>query len=109
MTTSESLNMILNFVSISAVVTSTITGILALFIKKQFDKVERKEDEKIEATMVKMRTMQAIGELSYATGIAVRDGKVNGEMTSAIATYQGARAELDEFILRKHAENIAKR
>ena len=46
----------------------------------------------------------SIGKLCYATAIAVRDGKTNGEMRDGLSTYSKAKSKYNEFINEAHAE-----
>jgi hypothetical protein len=56
-----------------------------------------------------MRYMQSLGSLTYATGIAVKDGRVNGEMTEAIENFRDAKEDLDCFLIKQNAELLHKK
>ena len=52
-----------------------------------------------------LRSIDAVGKLTYADAIAIRDGKTNGEMKSAIEAYKKADEEMYEFLLEQTTKN----
>lgn len=94
---------ILQFIGISTIATSVITTLIGLYLKKQFDKMEHRGESRIKENMVTMKYLKSLGALTYATGIAVKEGKVNGEMTAAMAEFKECNSELDDFILESNA------
>ena len=65
---------------------SVFSGIVLFFIKRYFDNKEKIEIEKEKArqkeNVLILKSIDAIGRLTYADSIAIRDGKINGEMTA---------------------------
>ena len=50
-----------------------------------------------------LKSIDAVGKLTYADAIAIRDGKTNGEMKAAIEAYKKADEELYNFLLEQNA------
>lgn len=105
MTLKTLFNDITTYISLGSLLTAALVAYIGNYMRKRFDAMEKKGETRVQETIIKMKALQAIGQLTYATSIAVKDGKVNGEMASAIETYRDAKIELDDFIIRGHAEN----
>lgn len=65
--------------------------------------MENRGDSRVRENMVTMKYLKSLGALTYATGIAVKEGKVNGEMTCAMVEYKECSSELEDFILESNA------
>jgi len=61
---------------------------------------ERAEARKQES-LITMRMIKAIGKLSYANSVAIKEGKVNGVMEEALMYYRETSNELTEFLQEK--------
>lgn len=61
---------------------------------------ERAEARKQES-LITMRMIKAVGKLSYANSIAIKEGKVNGVMEEALMYYRDASNEMTEFLQEK--------
>lgn len=61
---------------------------------------ERAEARKQES-LVTMRMIKAVGKLSYANSVAIKEGKVNGVMEEALMYYRDASNEMTEFLQEK--------
>lgn len=60
-----------------------------------------------EESILIMRGLLAVGSLSEATAIAVKESeqmKANGKMTSALSHYRGYSRALGDYLLRQNAE-----
>ena len=64
---------------------------------------ERAEARKQES-LITLRMMKAVGKLSYANSIAIKEGKVNGVMEEALMYYRDASSELSEFLQEQAVE-----
>lgn len=64
---------------------------------------ERAEARKQES-LITMRMIKAIGKLSYANSIAIKEGKVNGVMEEALMYYRETSSELSEFLQEQAVE-----
>ena len=61
---------------------------------------ERAEARKQESLII-MRMIKAVGKLSYANSVAIKEGKVNGVMEEALMYYKDASNEMTEFLQEK--------
>ncbi len=90
---------------IISIFSSVISG-MVLFLLQRFFKNKAKKDEERDAVKARenlliLKSIDAVGKLTYADAIAIRDGKTNGEMKEAIEAYKKADAELYEFLLEQ--------
>ena len=90
---------------IISIASSIISGMVLFFLQRYF-KNKAKHDEERDAAKRKenlliLKSIDAVGKLTYADSIAIRDGKTNGEMKTAIAAYKKADQELYEFLLEQ--------
>lgn len=99
------MDIILSYLDMGDIITSIIILILGIYVKGQFGKMEKRGKDRIAETIAKLKAIQAIGNLTYATSIAVKEGTSNGEMTSALEAYREAKVELDDFLITQHAKN----
>ena len=89
-------------------VCASIVSVMALYFLKRYfykrDKKEAKKDELIaKENILILKSIDAVGKLTYADAIAIRDGKTNGEMKAAIEAYKKADEELYNFLLEQNA------
>lgn len=94
--------------TIISICASIISGSVLFFLKRYFDKRDKEEKER-DRTRAKenfliLKSIDAVGKLTYADAIAIRDGKTNGEMTEAIQAYKKANQELYEFLLEQSSK-----
>lgn len=87
-------------ISVSA---SVISGMI-LFILQHYFKKKQKEDEKREELRHKkdvliIKSINAVGDLTVANSIALRDGKTNGEMHKALDEYSEVNKEMLDFLI----------
>ena len=94
--------MVATIISICA---SIISGMVFFFLQRFFKKKAKKDEErdaaKARENLLIIKAIDAVGKLTYADAIAIRDGKTNGEMKSAIEAYRKADEELYEFLLEQ--------
>lgn len=99
------------------VIGAILTGVIGLGfwrvqrrIEKNEDKREARADEKSkqdkEVHKVILQSLQATGDLTHATAVAVIDGKVNGVMDAALKKHKAAAADLNNFLLGAAANNL---
>lgn len=77
--------------------------------KKRQERKDRERDketkERAEArkqeNLLTMRMIKAVGKLSYANSVAIKEGKVNGVMEEALIYYRDASNEMTEFLQEK--------
>lgn len=92
---------------IISVCASIVSGMALYFLKRYFDKRDKAETMKDELiareNILILKSIDAVGKLTYADAIAIRDGKTNGEMKEAIEAYKKADEELYNFLLEQNA------
>ena len=60
--------------------------------------LKARADSRKQESLLTMRMIKAIGKLSYANSIAIKEGKVNGVMEEALVYYRENSSELSEFL-----------
>lgn len=92
---------------IISIVGAVTSGMVLFFLQKFFKKKERvqenKDKAKAEENMLILKSIDAIGKLTYANAIAIRDGKTNGEMRSAIKAYKAVDSEMYGYLLKQNS------
>ena len=91
-------------------ITGSIVSGMVLFFLQRFFKNKAKLDEERDAAkrrenLLILKSIDAVGKLTYADSIAIRDGKTNGEMKEAVAAYKKADKELYDFLLEQSTLN----
>lgn len=93
---------------IISIATSIFSGIVLFFIKRYFDNKEKTEIEKEKArqkeNVLILKSIDAIGRLTYADSIAIRDGKINGEMKDAVQSYIAIKSELYDYLIDQNSK-----
>ena len=91
-----------------SVATSIFSGIVLFFIKRYFDNKEKIEIEEEKArqkeNVLILKSIDAIGRLTYADSIAIRDGKINGEMKDAVQSYIAIKSELYDYLIDQNSK-----
>ena len=87
---------------------SIISG-MVLFFLQSFFKKKQKEDEEREHKRHKkdvliIKSLNAVGDLTLANSIALRDGKTNGELKKALKEYESINKEITDFIIENSVE-----
>lgn len=86
---------------------SIVSGMVLFFLQRFFKKKAKTDEERDEAkrkeNILILKSIDAVGKLTYADAIAIRDGKTNGEMKTAIEAYKKADEELYNFLLEQNA------
>ena len=92
-----------------SVLSGIISGMVLFFLKNYFNRREEAEKEKENAkakeNILILKSINALGKLTYADSIAIRDGKTNGELKDAFEDYEEVRKELYEYLLEQNARN----
>lgn len=86
---------------------SFISGVTLYFVQRFFKRREDKEKEKDAAekreNILILKSVNAIGKLTEANAIAIRDGRTNGELHAALDEYGKVDKELYEYLLEQNA------
>ena len=78
--------------------------------QEQREKEREKEtniraDARKQENLLTMRMIKAVGKLSYANSVAIKEGKVNGVMEDALIYYRDASDEMTEFLQEQAVEH----
>ena len=68
--------------------------LLQRFFKNQQKKEEMRDLDKATQNALILKSLNALGKLTVANSIALRDGRTNGEMSSALKEYEQVEKEL---------------
>lgn len=94
------------------IVTGVIVPLALYLIYRKIDKYEKRRDRKEEQrakalqqeNMIILKSLKSLGHLGEATAIALKDGKVNGEMTTALKYYTDTKDLLNDYLLEQNAK-----
>ena len=93
-----------------ALTSATVSGIILFFFKNAFKRIQEREDRRQEGKAREisliLHSLDALGKLTVANSIALRDGKTNGDMASALSHYKQVEAEMCDYLISTHAESI---
>lgn len=91
---------------------SIVAAVIAYRINKKSDQrhveAEKRHDERVKAERLSMEMQLATADLSFATAMAIKRGKANGEVEAGIASYEKAKKDYFNFINSKYVEDITK-
>ena len=92
---------------IISIVGSIISGMVLFLLKRFFNKRDKREEElrnnsKKENILI-LKSIDAIGKLTYANAIAIRDGKTNGELKDGLESYKEVSSEMYDYLLNQNA------
>lgn len=93
---------------IISVASSIISGMVLFFLQHYFKKKTQKDEErdmaKAKENILIIKSIDAVGKLTYANAIAIRDGKTNGEMHEAMESYSEAKQEMYDYLLEQNSK-----
>ena len=93
---------------IMSICASIISGMVLFFLQRFFKKKqkvdEERDREKAKENMLILKSIDAVGKLTYADAVAIRDGKTNGEMKEAMKAYAEVKDELYEYLLEQNSK-----
>jgi DNA-directed RNA polymerase specialized sigma24 family protein len=84
------------------VVSGTALFLLQRWLKRKDARDERQEKDKARENVLIIKSINAVGRLTEATAVALKDGHTNGEMTDALKKYSEVDSEL--YKLKEIAE-----
>ena len=88
--------------SAASVFSGTVLFLIQRYFKNQQRKDEEREKDKATQTALILKSLNALGKLTVANRIALRDGKTNGELKSALTEYEVVEKELYEYLISTH-------
>ena len=95
-------------VSLGISVASAVLSGIVLYkykngIKKSEAAEQKKNEQKVSENILILRSLNAVGKLTVANSVALRDGKANGTMETALEEYEAIQAELYNYLLNVNA------
>ena len=94
---------------IISIASSVISGMALFFLQRYFKKRDRREDDinkaQAKENILILKSINAVGKLTVANSIALRDGKTNGEMHEALDAYEKVDGEMYDYLLEQNAKN----
>ncbi|MEG1519690.1 MAG: hypothetical protein RR458_01760 [Clostridia bacterium] len=93
-----------------SILASVISGFTLFLLQKFFKRKEKNDYERDKAksheNVLILKSINAVGKLTEANAIALRDGKTNGEMREAMETYSEVRNEMYEYLLEQNSKKM---
>ena len=80
--------------------------LLKRFFNRQQEKEEKREKEKANETALILRSLKALGKLTVANTIALRDGTTGEEIGLALKEYKDVEIALYDYLISSHVEKI---
>jgi type II secretory pathway component PulJ len=90
---------------LTSVVSGTALFLLQRSLRKKDTRDEQREKDKAKENILIIKSINAVGHLTVANAIALRDGKTNGEMHSALDEYEAVDNEMYNYLLERNAQN----
>lgn len=75
---------------------------------ERYNEQKEQHDERVTAEQLQMEMQLATAELAYATAIAIKRGKANGEVEAGIDSYERAKTNYIKFVNEKYIKDITK-
>lgn len=90
---------------------SVFSGIVVFlfknFLRRQQEKEEMREKDKATETALILRSLIALGKLTVANTLALRDGKSRKEINEALKEYKDVETALYEHLISSHVEKTS--
>ncbi|PWL49508.1 MAG: hypothetical protein DBY36_07780 [Clostridiales bacterium] len=97
--------------AISAAIPSVLCGVfMAWFNRKQRcrnDASERRAKAQRDESLLHLELMMATAKLAYATAVALKRGRANGEVEEGVEAYEAARKKYLDFLNRQATEYLS--
>lgn len=88
---------------------SILSGMVLFFLQRFFKKLEKRESERnstrAKENVLILKSIDVIGKLTYANTIAIRDGKINGDLKEALVEYNDIKEDMYEYLLEQNAKS----
>ena len=96
--------------SVLSAAASVLTGLLLFYFQRQQrrrdERAARQAERRKRESLLSLEMMSANNQLSYALAMAVRRGRPNGEVETALEAYNEAKAAYDHFKAELAAEQM---
>ncbi len=95
---------------VSALLPSLIVSLVMAVINRRQKKRERAEDALAEArreeSLLHLNLQMATAKLAYATAMALKRGKANGEVEEGVEAYEEAKRAYTAFLNKQATEHL---
>ena len=91
--------------TIATLVSSILVVVLQRFLNAQKKREDERETQKTNDNAIMLRSLNALGKLTVANAIALRDGKTNGELAAALAEYEKIEKEMYDHLIAYHSKS----
>lgn len=88
----------------SSIVSGMVLFFLQRFFKKRQETEEKREERQHKKDVLMMKSINAVGNLTLANAIAIRDGKTNGELKKALKEYDESSKEMLDFLIENSTD-----
>ena len=86
-----------------SIIASIVSGMVLFFLqhyfKKRHSEEEKRDAQRHKRDVLVIKSITAVGDLTVANSIALRDGKTNGEMHKALDEYEKVNKEMLDFLI----------
>ena len=83
----------------ASICSGLILFLLQRLLKQQQKAEETRDRDKTMQTELILKSLNALGKLTVANSIALRDGKTNGELKAALTEYETVEKELYAYLI----------
>ena len=84
---------------VASIVSGMVLFLLQHYFKKRHKEEERRDAQRHKRDVLVIKSITALGDLTVANSIALRDGKTNGEMKKALNDYEEVNKEMLDFLI----------
>ena len=88
----------------ASVISGMVVFFLQHFFKKRQKEEEKREERQHKKDVLMMKSINAVGDLTLANAIAIRDGKTNGELKKDLKEYDESSKEMLDFLIENSAD-----
>ena len=92
--------------TLATLISSVLFVLIQRFLNAQKKREEEREAEKACDNAIILRSLNALGKLTVANAIALRDGKTNGELATALAEYEKIEKEMYDHLVTYHSKSV---
>ena len=90
--------------TLATIVSSVLLYVVQRVLNKQYKREEERDTLKSSDNALILRSLNALGKLTVANAIALRDGKTNGELSTALGEYEEIQKKLYEHLVEYHSK-----
>ena len=83
----------------ASIISGMVLFLLQRYFKRKHQLDEEREEKRHNKDILVIKSINAIGDLTLANAIALRDGKTNGELKKALKEYESVNKEMINFLI----------